>query len=109
MDESEDSGNGIFVIVERSETELLLESVMDNSDMYVSKMDDYTITNFDRSTALDRVKETAGASFEQVEVLLPQLKFTREMKTTGWIARKSVYEPANPVPNRIEEMLVSKP
>jgi hypothetical protein len=31
------------------------------------------------------------------------------MKTTGWIARESVYEPANPIPNWIEEMLVSKP
>jgi hypothetical protein len=108
MDVDVDPRNDIFVIVERSETECLLESINESGDIFVSKMDEYMITNFDRNTVLDRVKEAAGASFEHVEVLLLHLKYTREMRITSWIERESsVYEPANPLPNKIEDLLMA--
>ena len=103
------SGDNRFSIIIRSLTECKLDTIKETGDVYVSKMDEYTITNFDQSTVPNRVKEAAGASFEHVSVLLPTLKFTNEMRTTSWIVRETTYEPTTPLPNRIEEMLVAKP
>ena len=105
------SGDNPFIIIICTLTECKLDTIQEIGDVFVSKMDEYKIMNFDQSTVLHRVKEAAGASFGHVSVLLPTLNCTNdlEMRTTSWIVRETEYVPTTLLPNRIEDMLVAKP
>jgi hypothetical protein len=79
MDVDRNPKNDNVVTVLRSEVEHLLETITDTADVFVSKFELPTITNFDQGKILDRVKEVAGTSVESNSVFLLQLKYSDEL------------------------------
>jgi hypothetical protein len=90
MDLDTVSSNDQFVIVKRSKTECLLETITDTGDIFVSKLDIATIDYSDNSNLIDKVKEVAGTSLERHTVFLLQLKYNDELKITEWVEEKQL-------------------
>ena len=69
-----------FITVHLSPAEILLDTVIESGDVYVSRLVETPITTFDQDKALEKAIEAAGTGLGNEKVCLPHLKFTREMR-----------------------------
>ena len=78
-----DPNIGKFISVHLLPTDILLDTVIEKGDVYVSRLVEIPITTFDQDKALEKATEVAGTGLGNEKVCLPQLKFNREMRITS--------------------------
>jgi len=99
-----------FVSVHLSATEVMMNTITERGEVFVSKLAEKSITTFEPEKALEKVKEAAGTGLGNEKVCLPHLKFTHEMRITSWVERET--NPIDPVvvlPAKIEDLLSDRP